>query len=92
MNRLVKPLLAFFFRFQLLFPWRYLMYPGNMFWTEVGYRFSWRVMLVEKSGTALFYVREGASGKDKLIPNNTFLSDSQQKEMNTHPDMILGHG
>ena len=32
---------------QLAFPFRYLLYPGNIFWTEEGYRFSWRVMLME---------------------------------------------
>ena len=32
----------------------YLLYPGNLLWTEQGYRFSWRVMLMEKSGTCFF--------------------------------------
>ena len=43
-----------FFTFQILFPWRYLLYSGNIFWTEEGYRFAWRVMLMEKAGTATF--------------------------------------
>ena len=39
---------------QLLFPMRFLLYPGELFWTEQGYRFSWRVMLIEKVGSADF--------------------------------------
>lgn len=38
--RLVFVVLALHFTFQLLFPWRYLLYPGNIFWTEEGYRFA----------------------------------------------------
>jgi hypothetical protein len=37
-----------FIAFQLLFPFRYLCYPNELFWTEEGFRFSWRVMLMEK--------------------------------------------
>ena len=40
---------------QLLFPMRFLLYPGELFWTEQGYRFSWRVMLIEKVGSADFF-------------------------------------
>src|SRR5690606_13674007 len=35
---------------QLIVPLRFLAYPGKLFWNEEGYRFSWRVMLMEKSG------------------------------------------
>ena len=41
---------------QILLPFRYLIYEGELFWTEEGYRFSWRVMLMEKSGIATFTV------------------------------------
>ncbi|MCS7073209.1 MAG: HTTM domain-containing protein, partial [Bacteroidia bacterium] len=33
--------------FQIFFPWRFLLYEGNLFWTENGYRWGWRVMLME---------------------------------------------
>ncbi|HBX65715.1 MAG TPA: HTTM domain-containing protein, partial [Balneolaceae bacterium] len=45
-----------FFVIQLLFPFRYMLYPGELFWTEEGYRFSWRVMLMEKAGYTNFKV------------------------------------
>ena len=35
---------------------RYLLYPGNLLWHEQGYRYSWRVMLVEKTGIATFRI------------------------------------
>ena len=53
-NQILKVLFIAFFVLQLLLPLRYLLYPGKLFWTEQGYRFSWRVMLIEKAGYAQF--------------------------------------
>lgn len=52
--------------FQLLFPFRYVLYPGNVFWTEQGYRFGWRVMLIEKSGYTQFTIKDSLTGKKAL--------------------------
>jgi hypothetical protein len=78
-----------FFCFQLLFPWRYLLYEGNLFWTEEGYRFAWRVMLMEKAGTATFYVKDGESGREGSVMNHQFLNPHQEKQMAMQPDLIL---
>lgn len=81
--------LTVYLLFQLLFPWRYLLYPGNVFWTEEGYRFSWRVMLMEKAGTASFYVKDRATGREGIVNNRDFLNPHQEKQMAMQPDMIL---
>lgn len=75
--------------FQLVFPWRYVLYPGNVFWTEEGYRFSWRVMLMEKAGTATFYVKDGQDGREGVVDNTEFLRPHQEKQMAMQADMIL---
>lgn len=77
-----------FFAFQLLFPFRYLLYPGELFWTEQGYRFSWRVMLMEKSGYAQFTVID-KNGRREVVNNTEFLTTLQEKMMATQPDFIL---
>lgn len=78
-----------FFIIQIILPFRYLVYPGKLFWTEQGYRFSWRVMLMEKAGTAFFYVEDSKSKKRLQIDNKDFLTKNQEKMMSTQPDMIL---
>lgn len=78
-----------YFSFQLLFPLRCVLYPGNMFWTEEGYRFGWRVMLMEKAGTATFFVKDTCNGKEGVVLNSEFLNDHQEKQMAMQPDMIL---
>ena len=85
---LFYPFLMIFILFQVVFPWRYLLYPGNLFWTEEGYRFSWRVMLMEKAGTATFFVIDDL-GKEGAVINSQFLSDHQEKQMAMQPDLIL---
>lgn len=77
-----------FFALQLLMPFRYLLYPGDLFWTEEGFRFSWRVMLMEKAGYAQFTVKD-SSGKKAFVNNTLFLTKLQEKMMATQPDMIL---
>ncbi len=88
-QKLIFSLLLLHFAFQLLFPWRYLLYPGNLFWTEEGYRFSWRVMLMEKAGTATFYVKDAKTGREGEVLNGEFLNAHQEKQMAMQPDMIL---
>lgn len=87
--RLLPVTLFLFVAFQLLFPWRYLLYPGNVFWNERGYRFGWRVMLMEKAGTATFYVKDSKTGREGVVDNTEFLHPHQEKQMSMQPDMIL---
>ena len=87
--RLKIGLLAVFFALQLVFPFRYLAYPGEVFWTEQGYRFSWRVMLMEKAGYAQFKVRNSQTGEQFYVDNTDFLTAFQEKQMSTQPDFIL---
>lgn len=75
--------------FQLLFPFRYVLYPGNVFWTEQGYRFGWRVMLIEKSGYTQFTIKDSLTGKQGIIDNAEWLTNHQEKQMSMQPDLIV---
>ncbi|TKS57646.1 HTTM domain-containing protein [Mesohalobacter halotolerans] len=88
-QKIAVAFLMLFFVIQLLIPFRYVLYPGELFWREEGYRFSWRVMLMEKRGYANFKV---VNPKDKTyfyVDNSDFLSSFQEKQMSTQPDFIL---
>ncbi|WP_299439777.1 HTTM domain-containing protein [uncultured Aquimarina sp.] len=88
-TKIIAPVLVLFFVIQLLLPFRYVLYPGELFWTEEGYRFSWRVMLMEKAGYANFKIVDKETGKRFYVDNDDFLSPFQQKQMATQPDFIL---
>ena len=74
---------------QLFVPLRSLAYPGNIYWTEQGYRFSWRVMLMEKTGYANFKIVDQKTGKRFYVQNEDFLTPFQQKQMATQADFII---
>lgn len=82
-------LVALFFALQLALPFRYLLYPGELFWTEEGYRFSWRVMLMEKAGSTNFKIVDQKNQKTFYVDNSDFLSSYQAKQMAFQPDFIL---
>ncbi len=81
--------LVIFFVLQLSMPFRHLLYPGELFWTEEGFRFSWRVMLMEKAGYAGFKVKNKSTNQEFLVDNTDFLTPFQEKQMATQPDFIL---
>ena len=84
-------LMAVYFLLQVMAPFRYLLYKGDLFWTEQGYRFSWRVMLMEKAGSAFFTVRDAATGGATEVVNSEFLTPMQEKMMATQPDMLVDY-
>ncbi len=88
-NKIKLSFLSLFFVIQLLLPFRYLLYPGELFWTEEGFRFSWRVMLMEKAGYANFKIVDGKTDNRFYVDNDDFLTSFQQKQMATQPDFIL---
>ncbi len=84
-KRMALPIVAF----QLLFPLRSHLYPGNVLWHEQGFNFSWRVMRVEKSGSALFYVRDTVENRTYEVLNSDYLTPVQEKMMAVQPDFLL---
>lgn len=87
--KIASYVVALFIVVQLLLPWRYTLYPKELFWTEEGYRFSWRVMLMEKAGYAQFIVKNTKTGSQFAVNNSDFLTPFQEEQMSTQPDFIL---
>ena len=82
-------IVSIFFIVQILFPFRYSLYPGELFWNEQGYRFSWRVMLMEKKGYTTFKVVDKVNKNSFYVMNNDFLTEFQERQMSFQPDFIL---
>ena len=81
--------LAAYLLIQLYLPLRNLHYPGNLFWNEDGYRFSWRVMLMEKNGYTIFILKDPKLGLQRQLDLNDYLTPFQQQQLRSKPDMIL---
>ena len=81
-------IIGFFLFIQFLLPLRHNLYDGELFWTERGYRFSWRVMLVEKKGFTEFKLVDNDKSNSFYIKNEDHLTDFQEKQMSFQPDFI----
>ncbi len=90
-GRLALPALAalvVYLLLQVSIPLRYVLYPGSVNWHEQGFRFAWRVMLVEKAGQVEFTVLTGTDDRRYVVYPREQLTPLQYKMMSTQPDMI----
>ena len=74
---------------QLLAPLRAHAYGGNVHWHEQGMRFSWRVMVREKNASVTYRVTYPETGRVVEVSPRAYLTDRQEREFSTQPDMIL---
>ena len=80
--------LALFCGLQVLLPFRHLLIPGDVHWTEEGHRYAWHMKLRSKSGNTTFYVTNKANGEVIEINNRGYLKGWQEGKMQGKPYMI----
>ena len=88
-RRVAVTCLATWVALQLLVPLRHWLYPSDVAWSEEGHRFSWRMKLRSKNGTATFVVYDPTTGSIRIVDPADELTSRQADEMSTRPDMIL---
>lgn len=74
----------------VLFPARFVLYGGDVNWDEQGYRFSWRVLLTEKTGFVEYTVR--TPERDILVRPRHELTEVQHNQLVGKPDLIAQFG
>lgn len=79
---------AIYMLVQILIPLRSAFYPDNVFWTEEGYRMSWRMMLRTKSGSITYKVIDPVSKKEWRINGDDRFSKGHARWLACSPDMI----
>ncbi len=86
---LTSGLLLLYASFQILFPLRHWLYPGDVSWTEEGHRFSWHMKLRDKEMRYLFVVVDPVTRQSWNINPKDYLTTRQANKVGTRPDMIL---
>ncbi|WP_096333745.1 HTTM domain-containing protein [Nannocystis exedens] len=81
--------LAIYVGWQLLFPLRHWLYPGDVAWTEEGHKFAWRMKLRDKDGYVRFFATDPDLGATWKIDLTGRLPGWQREEMSGRPEMIL---
>lgn len=89
--RLAPLLAAAWLLVQVVVPLRHFAYAGDLYWHEVGFRWAWQIMVMEKYGRASFDVRDPQSGETWHVRPSEELTSLQERMMATQPDMILSY-
>jgi len=87
--RLLIATVSVYLAWQLLFPFRHFLYPGNASWTGDGDEFAWRMMLNQHEPAVLFFVQDSTTHKPTVIDVNGILNSYQFTTMTRYPKMIL---
>ena len=89
-NNQTTLLLAFYLAFQLVFPFRYLLFPGNVDWYGVGQRFSWRMKIQNRELTELQFTVVDYAHKELMdLDPEKYLTTAQLQALKLDPKMIL---
>ena len=80
--------LAAFCALQVLLPFRHLLIPGNVHWTEGGHRYAWHMKLRGKAGSTVFYVKNKANGESVEVNMRGYIERWQESKMAGKPYMI----
>jgi len=86
-HQLVLLLMCSWLVFQIAVPLRHWTLPGNVAWNEDGHRFSWRMKLRSKRGSAIYTIT--ADNQQWKINPGDFLTNKQYRKMVCIPDMLL---
>ena len=81
-------LLLFYAVLQICLPLRSFLYPQQGAWDGRGFNFSWRVMLVEKTGDVRFYALDPHSKRRERLPVSDLITARQKIAMAQDPGMI----
>lgn len=87
-QRTVMTLICVYAGFQILFPLRHWLYPGDVAWTEEGHEFSWRMKLRGKSGQAVFVLTDPMTKETWRVSPFDYLESWQVRKMTTRPELI----
>ncbi len=85
----VLAVLHLYVLFQLVFPFRHLLFPGKVSWTEEGHRFAWHMKLRKKDSVVRITARDPDTGREWNIDVGNELRWRQYKKLRTFPDIML---
>lgn len=91
-QRLIATIIAAYIVFQLVFPLRHYLYPGDVLWDEQGMRYAWKVMVREKNGSITYRITQISTGRVFQVSALDYLTWRQFSDMSGQPDLIVQLG
>lgn len=75
--------------FQTTMPLRHLAYPGDASWSDEGFRWAWKVMASERSGSVTFRVVDPRTGRTWRLLPSAYFTPLQERALSYQPDTLL---
>lgn len=88
-KKIIVLALAVYVCFQLLTPFRHLLYPGLVHWTEEGHLFAWHMKLRDKDAEGKFLIKDPKTQETWNVNPRDILAKWQSRKMMTRPDIII---
>jgi hypothetical protein len=88
-QRMIVTAIGIYLAIQVLVPFRHLLYPGVVHWTEEGHRWSWHMKLRSKECRGAFFVKDARTGATAIVDPARFLAEHQTDKTIARPDMTL---
>lgn len=81
-------LLVVYASFQILYPLRIYVYPGEVYWTGLGDNFSWQMRTMSKQLTAFYVATDRATGRSWVVEPRDYLVQGQLTKFRA-PEMYV---
>lgn len=88
-RRLILACVAVWFLLQFTVPFRHLLYPGDVDWTEEGQHFSWRMMLCDKTSAMRLFAIDKQSRRVMELDPRPHLTKRQLEYLGYDPDLLV---
>lgn len=86
---LVRVLLGSYLVFQLLFPLRWIFLPGNVDWSSIGQRFSWRMKSTVREVDKMEFYLTNDAGERGMVKVDSYLNTLQLQMIAKDPRMVI---
>lgn len=87
-RKLIIPIFAIYFIFQIALPLRHWTLQDDVLWTEEGHRLSWRMMLRSRTGYVKLKVVDEDFCTTTYVKPATYTTPKQAKRIAVRPDML----
>ena len=89
LNLLTRVALGGWVAWQLVMPLRHFLYPGNVDWTEEGFRYSWRMKIRDKQGDVRFMLMQMQTQQAVALQDaEALLTERQRRFLSQDPELI----
>lgn len=88
-RRCIVTLLVVWTSIQVLLPLRHWCYPGNVLWTDEGFRYSWMMMLRGKATRLTIFIEDNQTGEQWQMKPEAFLPNVIAHYMFHFSDLVL---